>query len=100
VATETSAAPAARAQRSDFAGDLAAQIDRLKQDGVYKRLNYLDSPQSARVRMEGRGDVLILSSNNYLGLCDDPSVVAAGIEGLRRFGAGTGTCRRGTPTKG
>src|SRR5689334_7900588 len=43
--------------------------------------------------MEGRGDVLILSSNNYLGLCDDPAVIEAGIEGLRRFGAGTGSVR-------
>jgi glycine C-acetyltransferase len=45
------------------------------------------------VKMEGRGDVLILSSNNYLGLCDEPSVVAAGIDGLKRFGAGTGSVR-------
>jgi glycine C-acetyltransferase len=43
--------------------------------------------------MEGRGEVLILSSNNYLGLCDEPSVVQAGIEGLQRFGAGTGSVR-------
>jgi glycine C-acetyltransferase len=43
--------------------------------------------------MEGRGEVLILSSNNYLGLCDEPEVVEAGIEGLRRFGAGTGSVR-------
>ena len=32
----------------------------------------------ARVRMEGRGEVLILSSNNYLGLCDEPAVIDAG----------------------
>jgi len=43
--------------------------------------------------MEGRGEVLILSSNNYLGLCDEPSVIEAGIEGLRRFGAGTASVR-------
>ena len=43
--------------------------------------------------MEGRGEVLILSSNNYLGLCDEPSVVEAGIDGLRRFGAGTASVR-------
>src|SRR5439155_10080516 len=51
------------------------------------------SPQSSRVRMEGRGDVLILSSNNYLGLCDEPSVIEAGIDGLRRLGAGTASVR-------
>jgi glycine C-acetyltransferase len=43
--------------------------------------------------MEGRGKVLILSSNNYLGLCDDPEVVAAGRDALERFGAGTGSVR-------
>jgi glycine C-acetyltransferase len=43
--------------------------------------------------MEGRGKVLILSSNNYLGLCDEPSVVEAGIAGLRQYGAGTGSVR-------
>jgi glycine C-acetyltransferase len=76
-----------------FATALDAALDQFKRESVYKRLNYLDSPQSARVRMEGRGEVLILSSNNYLGLCDEPSVVEAGIEGLRRFGAGTGSVR-------
>ena len=73
--------------------ELQAALDQLKRDAVYKRLNYLDSPQSSRVRMEGRGDVLILSSNNYLGLADHPAVIAAGIEGLRRWGAGTASVR-------
>lgn len=76
-----------------FTADLRATIDQLKADKVYKRLNFLDSPQSARVQMEGRGEVLILSSNNYLGLCDTAEVVDAGIDGLRRFGAGTGSVR-------
>jgi glycine C-acetyltransferase len=43
--------------------------------------------------MEGRGEVVILSSNNYLGLCNDPAVVAGGIDGLTKFGAGTGSVR-------
>ena len=76
-----------------FDAELKQQIAQLKSDKVYKRLNYLDSPQSARVKMEGRGDVLIFSSNNYLGLCDEPSVVKAGVDGLDRFGAGTGSVR-------
>src|SRR6266581_9289386 len=76
-----------------FTKSLEATIEQLKQDKVYKRLNYLDSPQSARVQMEGRGEVLILSSNNYLGLCDEPEVVRAGVDGLDRFGAGTGSVR-------
>jgi len=78
---------------SGFVSNLDARIAQLRADRVYKTLNYLDSPQSARVRMEGRGDVLILSSNNYLGLCDEPAVIQAGIDGLRRFGAGTASVR-------
>jgi hypothetical protein len=76
-----------------FATALDAALEQFRRERVYKRLNYLDSPQSARVRMEGRGEVLILSSNNYLGLCDEPAVVEAGLEGLRRFGAGTASVR-------
>jgi glycine C-acetyltransferase len=76
-----------------FTDELQAQLDRLKADRVYKTLNHLSSPQAARVQMEGRGEVLILSSNNYLGLCDEPSVIEAGIDGLRTFGAGTGSVR-------
>lgn len=72
---------------------LQAELDQLKRDGVYKRLNFLGSPQASRVTMEGRGEVLILSSNNYLGLCNVPEVVAAGKRALDDFGAGTGSVR-------
>lgn len=78
---------------SDFVKSLSAQIDQFKADKVYKRLNHLASPQDAWVEMEGRGRVLILSSNNYLGLSAEPSVVQAGIEGLKKYGAGTGSVR-------
>ena len=76
-----------------FTAGLQAKLDELKEQRVYKQLNYLDSPQAARVQMEGRGEVIILSSNNYLGLSNEPSVVAAGMEGLHRYGAGTGSVR-------
>ncbi|MGH7537701.1 MAG: glycine C-acetyltransferase [Gemmatimonadales bacterium] len=76
-----------------LAVSLQAELDQFRRDGVYKRLNYLESPQGARARMEGRGEVVILSSNNYLGLCDVPEVVAAGKAALDRFGAGTGSVR-------
>jgi glycine C-acetyltransferase len=72
---------------------LAREVEAFRRDGVYKRLNYLDSPQSSWVTMEGRGRVLILSSNNYAGLCDVPEVIEAGKAALDRFGAGTGSVR-------
>ena len=76
-----------------FATSLAAELEQFERDGVYKRLNYLEGPQGPRTRMEGRGEVVILSSNNYLGLCNEPEVVAAGHAALDRYGAGTGSVR-------
>ncbi|MBA2459849.1 MAG: glycine C-acetyltransferase [Gemmatimonadales bacterium] len=72
---------------------LQTELEQFIRDGIYKRLNFLNGPQGARVKMEGRGEVIILSSNNYLGLCDQPEVVAAGKAGLDRFGAGTASVR-------
>lgn len=76
-----------------FIGQLQDELAEFKKEGVYKRLNYLDSPQDPRVKMEGRGEVVILSSNNYLGLCDVPAVVQAGKDALERWGAGTASVR-------
>jgi glycine C-acetyltransferase len=72
---------------------LGAELERLRKAGTYKRFNTLSSPQGALVQMDGRGEVLVLSSNNYLGLADRREVVEAGIEGLRRYGAGTASVR-------
>jgi glycine C-acetyltransferase len=76
-----------------FMRQLQDELAEFKKEGVYKRLNYLDSPQGPRVKMEGRGEVVILSSNNYLGLCAVPEVVDAGKEALDRWGAGTASVR-------
>ena len=78
---------------SRLATELQADLDALKAAGTYKRLNHLESPQGARTRMEGRGEVIVLSSNNYLGLANAPSVVQAGVDALHRFGAGTASVR-------
>jgi glycine C-acetyltransferase len=72
---------------------LQSELEQFRKNGVYKRLNYLDSPQDARVTMEGRGEVIILSSNNYLGLSTVAEVVDAGKAALDRFGAGTASVR-------
>ena len=76
-----------------FTEQIEQRLDQLRAEGVYKRLNHLDSPQDARVLMEGRGEVLILSSNNYLGLANQREVVNAGKMALDKFGAGTGSVR-------
>lgn len=73
--------------------ELQQELDALKDAGTYKRLNYIEGPQGARVHMEGRGEVIVLSSNNYLGLANEPTVVNAGIDALHKFGAGTASVR-------
>lgn len=72
---------------------LQRELDGFRTEGVYKRLNTLTSPQAPWVEMAGRGRVLVLSSNNYLGLSADPDVVRAGKETLDRLGAGTASVR-------
>jgi glycine C-acetyltransferase len=79
--------------KGELCSRLQAELAQFKREGVYKRLLYLDGPQAPKTRMEGHGDVIVLSSNNYLGLCDVPEVVQAGKDALDRFGAGTASVR-------
>ncbi len=76
-----------------LAAELAAELAALDAAGTRKRLRVLESAQGAEVRMAGHGDVLVMSSNDYLGLAAHPDVVGAGVEGLRRYGAGTASVR-------
>jgi len=72
---------------------LNADLDALRTAGTYKRLRHITGPMAPEVHMEEAGDVIVLSSNNYLGLADHPEVVAAGIAGLTKYGAGTASVR-------
>jgi glycine C-acetyltransferase len=76
-----------------FIQRLQGELDDLRAGGVYKNLNTLTSPQAPWVEMEAHGRVLVLSSNNYLGLAAHPDVVRAGRETLDRLGAGTASVR-------
>ena len=78
---------------STFNERLQKELDALKAAGTYKRLRHLTTPMAPEVDMEEAGHVIVLSSNNYLGLSDQPEVIAAGIEGLRKYGAGTASVR-------
>lgn len=71
----------------------ARELDALREARTLKRFTTLLSPQGPVVDMAGRGEVVVLSSNDYLGLAGHPEVVRAGIEGLERYGAGTASVR-------
>jgi glycine C-acetyltransferase len=72
---------------------IGAELDTLREARTYKSFLTVVSPQGPVVRMAGRGEVIVLSSNNYLGLAGHAEVVRAGIEGMERYGAGTASVR-------
>lgn len=76
-----------------FEQRLSSDLEKLKAAGTYKTLRHLTTPMAPEVHMEEAGDVIVLSSNNYLGLSDEPSVIEAGKQGLDKYGAGTASVR-------
>ncbi len=76
-----------------FEEKLQSDLDALKKAGTYKHLRHITTPMAPEVHMEEAGDVIVLSSNNYLGLADQPEVVEAGKRGLEKYGAGTASVR-------
>jgi 8-amino-7-oxononanoate synthase len=68
------------------------RLEELRRAGLHRRQRTIDGPQGPRVNIGG-ADVLLLCSNNYLGLADDPRVRRAAAEAAERFGAGAGASR-------
>jgi glycine C-acetyltransferase len=68
-------------------------LESLKTSGQYKQLQHVTTPMGATVNLEGIGEVIVMCSNNYLGLANHSEVVAAGSEGLQKYGAGTASVR-------
>ena len=71
---------------------LTATLDEIRDAGLWKQERALTSAQSAHVTT-GRGAALNLCSNNYLGLADDPEIVAAASDALREWGFGMASVR-------
>ena len=72
--------------------DIADRLEELRDRGLYRRLRLVSGPQGPRVLLDGR-PVLLLCSNNYLGLADHPRVCQAAAEAAMRWGAGAGASR-------
>jgi glycine C-acetyltransferase len=76
-----------------FYDKIEGTIESLKKSGTYKELRYLTSPVSGKTEVDGFGRQTILCSNNYLGLADKPEILEAGLEALRKYGAGAASVR-------
>jgi glycine C-acetyltransferase/8-amino-7-oxononanoate synthase len=72
--------------------DIAARLEELRERGLYRRLRLIEGPQGPRVLLAGR-EVLLLCSNDYLGLAVDDRVREAAAEAALRWGAGAGASR-------
>jgi glycine C-acetyltransferase/8-amino-7-oxononanoate synthase len=72
--------------------DVAERLEELRERGLYRRLRLVEGPQGPRVLL-GEREVLLLCSNNYLGLADDRRVREAAAEAALRWGAGAGASR-------
>lgn len=71
---------------------LVEKIDKLKEDGVYRELPVNYGPCDNRINLNGK-EVVNLSSNNYLGLANNPRVKQAAIDAVNKYGAGAGAVR-------
>ncbi len=65
------------------------EIEHLKSDNLYRSLRVVNSAQKPKARIDGR-DFILLSSNNYLGLSNNPLIKKKSAEALKKYG--TGAC--------
>ena len=71
---------------------LTARLAEVKESGLYRRLRAVESAQDAAIILEGQ-EVLLFSSNNYLGLANHPALKQAAREAIRQYGCGSGASR-------
>jgi 8-amino-7-oxononanoate synthase len=71
---------------------LTARLAEVKESGLYRRLRAVESAQDAAIILEGQ-EVLLFSSNNYLGLANHPALKQAAREATQQYGCGSGASR-------
>lgn len=72
---------------------LGEQIQTLKDQNLYKPMIVMDTPSGARITVNGKPNVINLSSNNYLGLANHPKLKQAAVAAIETWGAGAGAVR-------
>ncbi|MEY2466242.1 MAG: 8-amino-7-oxononanoate synthase [Verrucomicrobiota bacterium] len=72
--------------------ELSQRLAALREQGLYRELCRVDSPQSSRIEIDGK-TFLNFSSNDYLGLAKEPAIKEAAIKAIEKFGAGAGASR-------
>ncbi len=75
-----------------FDEEMASRLKNIREQGLYRELRRIDSPQGPRIEIGGKS-FLNFSSNDYLGLANDPALKEAAAEAVGKFGAGAGASR-------
>ncbi|MBT8064146.1 MAG: glycine C-acetyltransferase [Gammaproteobacteria bacterium] len=68
-------------------------LEEIREAGLYKTERVIVTPQSVEIRVKGGAEVLNFCANNYLGLADDPDVIAAAHQALDDHGFGLASVR-------
>ena len=76
-----------------FDQDIAGRLDELRRDGLYKTERVITSMQAGEVQLADGQSVVNLCANNYLGLADNPDIIAAAHHALDRYGFGMASVR-------
>jgi 8-amino-7-oxononanoate synthase len=76
----------------EFDRHLERRLEEIRANGLFRRLRSVDSAQGPRIQLDGCPR-LNFSSNDYLGLANDPAIKEAAMEAVRRYGAGSGASR-------
>lgn len=72
--------------------NIIAHLEEIKTQGLYRELRYLSTAQGPHTIIDGQ-KVLLMSSNNYLGLCEDIRLKTAAIDAIEEYGVGSGGSR-------
>ena len=88
----TSATGPGASVRPDPLDDLRLELDKLREQSLYRPLVVMSGAQAPETTMNGR-HVISLSSNNYLGLATHPHLVEKALQAVRDLGVGSGAVR-------
>lgn len=77
---------------NSFDGDLSERLAAIREQGLYRQLRRLDSPQSPQININGQ-TLLNFSSNDYLGLANEAALKEAAVKAIEKHGAGAGASR-------
>ena len=78
---------------TDFISHIKSELSNIHSEGLFKTERIITTPQSRIVALEDGSKVINLCANNYLGLSNNPSLIAAGKNALEDYGYGMSSVR-------